>query len=492
MRNRSHIVIVGGGFSGVSLAVQLLRRADSGLKITLIEAGDRLGRGVAFKTNEAAHVLNTRAGHMSLIQDEPQHFVHWNERSGTPVGSADFVSRTTFGHYVEDTFIETIGLAGSRRTEVVTHLQTQVVDIACLLDRFVIALDDGQTVDCDKVVMATGLPLPSDPLKDWLAPDTARYLRDPWQNDSFNGISPDDRVLLLGSGLTMVDSVLTLESRCHRAPIHAFSRRGLLPRAHRDPVQTLPVDLEARLHAAMAAGDLRLVLRSVRNTIREAAERGFSWHAVIDAMRPVTSALWANMSPADRMRFLRWLRPYWDVHRHRLAPGPAATIGAMLADSRLKLSAGRVTHARACGGRIIVEQRLRGRTEVLCGIFDWVINCTGPDYGGNQARTLEQRLIARGLLKPDTLGLGYITGPMGEAWGADGGVPGLYLLGAACRPRSWEHTAVPELRQQVGMLAAALSKRQGKPRHSARATVLPFLRTRRQAAVAGRYSAGRQ
>src|SRR5690606_8925143 len=459
MRDRSHIVIVGGGFSGVSLAVQLLRRANSCLKITLIEAGDRLGRGVAFNTSEAAHVLNTRAGHMSLIHDEPQHFVHWNERTGRAVGSADFVSRMAFGHYVEDTFIETIGLATNRKAEIATHLQTQVVDIACHLDRFARALDDGRTIHCDKVVVATGLPLPSDPLKAWLCPETERYLRNPWRNDSFNGISADDRVLLLGTGLTMVDSVLTLQSRRHRAPIHAFSRRGLLPRAHYDPVQTLPGDLEAGLHAAMGVGDLRHVLRTVRSTIRAAAERGVSWHAVIDAMRPVTPALWANMSAADRMRFMRWLRPYWDVHRHRLAPGPASTIGAMLADSRLKASAGRVTHARQSGDRIIVEQRVRGRPQVFREAFDWIINCTGPDYAGDQARILEQRLIARGLLKPDTLGLGYITGPMGEACGADGLIPGLYLLGAACRPRSWEHTAVPELRQQVGVLAAELSRR---------------------------------
>ena len=187
-------------------------------------------------------------------------------------------------------------------------------------------LGDGRALRAASVVLATGHPLPADPLARWLPADAQRYVRDPWCTAALDGIGVDESVLLLGTGLTMVDTALSLAARGHRGRIDALSRRGLLPRAHAPAVQLLPRDLRDELERGVARGNLRCALRAVRRAVAAAEARGLSWQCVIDALRPRTSVLWDQLAAADRRRFVERLRPYWDVHRHRLPPATAARL----------------------------------------------------------------------------------------------------------------------------------------------------------------------
>ncbi len=455
MREPEHVAIIGGGFSGVALAAELVR-GGAGLHVTLVEGGDRLGRGLAYGTPSASHQLNTRADQMGLFADDPMHFLNWQRARGRATHAADFVLRRDYGEYLERSLLAVCS-SGSR-APLTVEMQTRATDLVRSADGFAVSLSDGRALLADTVVLATGHPPPADPFGGALRA-APRYVRDPWRHDEIAAIAPADSVLVIGTGLTAVDIVLELEQRGHRGPIHAVSRRGLLPRAHRARREALPADLQARLCAGFALNDLREMVATVRRVAVVAEQRGVGWQAVFDALRPMAPRIWGALCARDRQRFVRWLRPFWDVHRHRLPPGQAGRIAALRARGRLAVHAARLGSAVDCGDSIVAEYTRCARGKVVRERYGWVINCTGSSFAKSTSPPFERQLLERGLLLPDPLGLGYVTGTNGAVMSATGPVRGLFVLGPACRPHFWEHTAVPELRAQAAGLAAQLLER---------------------------------
>ncbi len=454
MRNLNEVVIIGGGFSGVALAAELLRRRVR-LGITIVESGDELGRGLAYSTPVSSHLLNTRANQMSVHTNDPEHFVRWSRRRGFAVHGPEFLPRRAYGEYLEASLQDLCSSASPAQMTV--HMQAGALDVVPKGERFEIRLEGGRTLSTDAVVIATGHPAPADPFGGSLPDDTWRYLRNPWLRDGYDAIRAPDRVLLVGTGLTAVDAVLALEHAGHGGPIHAVSRHGLLPRRHRVRPQSLPADLQVELVAGLARKNLRAITATVRRVAAMADERGIAgWQAVVDALRPVTPKIWSELCPSDRGRFVRWLRPFWDAHRHRLPPVVAGQLAALQADGRLDVRAARLRGARDHGDAITVEYEVRGTAKRVRERYDWVINCTGSSFATEAARPLERRLLERGLLLVDPLRLGYITCDAGTAIGTRGPVDQLYVLGPACRANFWEHTAVPELRAQAARIADRL------------------------------------
>jgi uncharacterized NAD(P)/FAD-binding protein YdhS len=74
-----------------------------------------------------------------------------------------------------------------------------------------------------------------------------------WDHDAVHGIGTDEAVAIVGSGLSMVDSVLSLESGGHRGPVHVLSRHALRRRcAHPARLADVDVDALAALPCAAA------------------------------------------------------------------------------------------------------------------------------------------------------------------------------------------------------------------------------------------------
>lgn len=462
MRNNQRVVIVGGGFSGVALAVALLRANRAGLHVTLIEATASVGRGVAYGTAHASHLLNTRATQMSLHTDDPEHFLRFCRERGADVHGDDFLPRRDYGDYLEGAFAA--ACRDGSRTALEVRLQTRVVDIERAGGALTLTIENGGHLEADAVVMATGHGAPADPLRGVVAPDERRYVRDPWAADALARIGARDRVLVLGTGLTAVDVAFALADRGHEGCVSLVSRHGLLPQQHAPVRQVLPRDVRSRLLAGFARNDLRAMVRELRGVGAAVAARGQSWHAVFDALRPYTARIWAELCAEDRRRFLRWLRPYWDTHRHRLSPLAARRVATLRAAGRLTIAAGRVASVAPAPRGLAIGLRLRGANRCVVEPFDWIVNCTGNTCGREDRRPLERALLERGLLLGDPLGLGYATSDNGVAIGRHGPVAGLYVLGPGCRPNWWEHTAVPELRSQAAALAAELTtSSQGTP-----------------------------
>jgi uncharacterized NAD(P)/FAD-binding protein YdhS len=276
----------------------------------------------------------------------------------------------------------------------------------------------------------------------------------PWGCDTLSELDPEARVLLIGTGLTMVDTVMSLLDRGHRGPLHALSRRGLLPR-HHARLTTAPELSSAALPPTVSG-----LMRLVRAEIKRAREQGLSWQAVIDALRPMTQELWVSLPPEERARFLRHLRPWWDVHRHRVSPAIAGRIDGALRAGQLTVSAGRIAAYRLGEAGIDVEYRTPRRGTRLLGGVQRIINSAGPACDFDHIRNpLMQALLGRGQARPDALRLGLDVTLHGAMRARNGAISQrLHALGPLTKGMFWETTSAPDIRRQSELLAAHLAQ----------------------------------
>lgn len=434
-----HVAIIGAGFSGALQAINLLRH--DGPRATLIERRDSVARGVAYSAAHPGHLLNVRADRMSALPDQPDHFRIWLAKQG--MDADGFVPRLVYGDYLAALLAETV----ARDPDRLRIVQGDVIDLDTAGSGVRLTLADGSPITADAAVLAMGNLRPHEPVgvdPQALGPDV--YAPDPWRADITAGLTDEDRVLAIGTGLTMIDVALLLEARGFGGRMTALSRRGLLPRAHR---QAAPRGLSER--PPLTATTL---LRTVR-----ARARLIGWRSAVDELRPYTQDMWLAAAPADRARFLRHLRPWWDVHRHRLAPAVDSRITALRAGGRLDVQAGTLIRAEPHGRGARVIWRPRGSDETRTMDVRRIVNCSGPQ--GDLARSEEPlltRLAERGLIRPDRFRLGLDVDMQARLIAADGAPSDrLFALGPMTRGAFWEIVAVPDIRVQTWTLARKLS-----------------------------------
>jgi uncharacterized NAD(P)/FAD-binding protein YdhS len=429
-RPRAPVAIVGGGFSGTMLAAQLARR---GIGTLLIEGGGRTGLGTAFSTREPAHLLNVRAEAMSAWPADPDHFARL---TGDPRG---FAERKMFGRYLRAILDEAVA------TGHVEIISSKAVAATPSADGWRLELEDGTTVPAKTVALALGNQSP-EPLA---AARTAgeRFINNPWSDEAQAAVgeaaATGGNVLLVGTGLTMIDSVLSLTAAGHRGRIVALSRRGQVPKAHAD-FAAAPVEEDE-----FPQGSVLALWRWLR---RRSGEVG--WRAAVDSLRPHSHALWHGLGDRQQRRFLRHARPYWDVHRHRIAPEVARQIHDLVAEGRLEIIAGRIADIRPTDDGLEVEIKRRRRSAVTRR-FAFAFNCTGPLGAIRRTRDpLLAHMLDHGLLRPDHLGIGLEVDERSRAAGSER----LWALGPLTKGRYWEIVAVPDIREQAAAVAEDIAK----------------------------------
>jgi uncharacterized NAD(P)/FAD-binding protein YdhS len=439
-----NVAIVGGGFSGTLLAVNLLRH--DGPRATLIERSSAVGKGLAYGAAHPSHVLNVRAANMSAFPDDPGHFVRWLAARGTADAGGAFVSRSTYGEYLQELLAASLRTANGRLS-LVTGDVTDLVDHKDGTVR--LRLDGGDILTSDAAVLAVGnLPPHAPPGLDPDRLSPRRYKGDPWASGVCDDLTDSDTVLVIGTGLTMVDAVLMLEARGFGGTIVALSRRGLVPHRH------APAHPPERPRDTRPATVASALVQGVR---KRAGEIG--WRQAVDELRPFTQGMWANASVEERRRFVRHLRPWWDVHRHRLAPVVADRLAALQASGRLRVRAGKTIAFQEGEAGISVEWRPRGQEQAERLLVQRIINCTGPQ--GDLARTDEPilaNLLARGSIRADEARLGLAVDAGTAVIDAGGHASTrLFALGPMTRGAFWEIVAVPDIRRQAWDLARRLS-----------------------------------
>jgi uncharacterized NAD(P)/FAD-binding protein YdhS len=456
---RHTVVIVGGGFSGTVLAVNLLQRPPAvPTDIILIERGTRMGRGVAYAVREFPYLLNVAAARLSVEPNDPLHFLHFARRRGAAAEGDDFLPRALYGDYLEDSLQRAENAAPPQIRLQRVHAEAQAIETTESL-RLRVLLSQHPPILADRVVLALGNPPP--PLLPWAedVQDTPGYLHNPWQVPP--GLAAEHTVLVIGNGLTMADVVLALTDECGRGPlVHTLSRRGLVPESqqvHRaDPSVDELRDDGARL--MQATRSLRELVRVIRSLARDAVARGGDWRQVITLVRHWAPQLWRALPERERRRFVRHLQPLWSVHRHRQPPQSAARIEQLRAAGQMRVKAGRVQKMAANDGGIKVWWQPRGAEDCESLQADWVINALGPDYVLERATdALTRSLLKSGMIAPDPLELGLRTGAHGACINRRGQVSDkLFYLGPMLRAGHWETTGAAELLQWSEDLAEHL------------------------------------
>jgi uncharacterized NAD(P)/FAD-binding protein YdhS len=440
------VLILGGGASGTMLAIQLLRSTNC--KVVLIERSGSSGKGIAYGQADPIHLLNVRAANMSAYPDIPNHFVRWlDDLNGTSSQNGGdnfkFATRLAFGNY----------LAGQlRELEEATGRFTQVHGEAVALKRasgrIFATLDNFRRVIGDVAVVATGYEPPS----------SLGAMRNavPWLrvDRTSSGLQ---NVLLLGTGLSMVDQVQSLVAAGYDGTIYAISRRGLVPCAHR------PVDAETINARDVPIGkSLVHVFRWLRERAEAAEANGSDWRAVLDGLRPYVQKLWRNFSATDKSRFVRHARPWWDVRRHRMAPKVASAINDLIANGRLVIIAANIVSsedARSGGAGIDVTYRRRGQKTFETLNVQGITDCTGFSIDiADTKNPLVRSLLNFGYARPDRLGLGFDVDATAALISAQGLVAhDMFAIGPLTRGAFWEITGIPDIREQCVRLAERLA-----------------------------------
>ena len=447
------VAIVGAGFSGVMTAVHLLRGdPPRPLRVVMVNRSGAMARGVAYGTNSPAHLLNVPAGKMSALPDDPGHFVRFAQSRDPSVTPGTFVRRSLYGEYLEHLLAE----SAARRPHSLEQLVTEVRGLEPDRAWATIVTADGRRVTVDRVVMAVGHYPPAHPREFSPAFVASRYyVRDPWTAGAMETIPANLPVLLVGTGLTTLDVALALHARGVAGAV-AVSRRGLLPRTH-DP-EVPPPAAEHRPPCLEFARTSAGYARAVRRHVRTVEAAGGNWRQVIDSIRAITPRLWQRLKPAERERFVRHVRPFWEVHRHRASPETGAAVAALLKSGWLTVHAGRLLGAEVAGGAAEVAVRLRGTGERRVLRVGAVLNCTGPAADIRKVGDpLLDYLFHWGQARPDPLGLGIDVSDDGAVVSRRGEPSRvLYYVGPLLRARDGEGTAVPELRVYAARLARTI------------------------------------
>ncbi|HEY3863329.1 MAG TPA: FAD/NAD(P)-binding protein [Verrucomicrobiae bacterium] len=448
------IAIVGGGFSGTITAINLARLSSTPLQITVIDKNRLPCRGIAYSTRNIGHLLNVVARNMSALADQPSHFVDWlgtrSEYLDEPAAALRerFVPRRIYGDYLQSLFQWYSKSFASERHSRLEYIQDEARDIFLEEHRACVSLASGGMMMADTVVLAAGNQAPAPFRLRGLNLDSPKYIANPWLGWEEKLPPRDQDILLIGTGLTMVDAFITLQGLGWRGTIYAVSRHGLLPLSHFKGFEYPDF---------LGENDLPIGLRKAcaifKRHCRAAAARGLNPAILVDKLRPLTQRAWQGFTLFEKKQFDRHCRTRWNVARHRIAPEIHQQLSEAMAQGRLQVFPGRLRECGESGDKMKIWIDSAGSARAIEAAA--VVNCTGPRERCVPSESLLfNNLFSRGLIQPDEMNMGIKAAPdfsVVDGQGRSSRI--LYALGAVLKGTLWESVAVPELRSQAFRLA---------------------------------------
>jgi uncharacterized NAD(P)/FAD-binding protein YdhS len=418
------IAIVGGGASGLLVALNLARKSQDSLHITIVEPRNVLGEGIAYSTQDEGHVLNVPAGRMSAFMDHPEHFMQW-----MGCDKNTFVPRRAYARYLQET-LQSLDLSKIN----LRHIQDKAISVAQEGAEWKVVVAGGEELFANAVVLAIGhgesfqIPGVGKDLT------SKRYLADPWR---LTVSAVDGHLIGIGTGLTFIDHALTHIRRNSTNTVTGISRNGLIPEAH----------------LAHRADPLEVpsIARENPEEMRRFIEEADDWRAAQDGIRHQLPDIWHRWSEQMKASFLDHDLRWWNVHRHRLAPEIAEEVRLAIDSGRIRVVKSGVSGVKEIDDGITVEL---STGESLKG--DALVNCLGYRVAGEES--LIETLIASGLAQEGPLGLGVKTDyPRFNLLDGNGRPQeNVFVIGPVLFGERFETTAIPELREQADLIAGQL------------------------------------
>ncbi|MDW9741416.1 FAD/NAD(P)-binding protein (plasmid) [Sinorhizobium meliloti] len=412
--SKPEIAIVGRGFSGIMMAIALMKSMRGSFHLTMYDPHPSISGGQAFSAAQRCEILNSRVRDLSVAAGQPDDFNDWlcaNDEFRTAVPAAIpgfrqiFVPKGIFSDYVHQRFSEAL----ARRSDITVRFShEQVTGLRKLASgRFSLVRDGGHDA-CDIVILATGFGVHP---RDLEVSDEERPLM------RTRRLVDPRHAVLLGSGIRVVDQLFQMRDNGYAGKVTLVSRHGFLPQAHTQlaAAPSFPVD-------PMPQG-LRRIVRFVRQACAEAEAKGQSWQSAMNGLRRRARSLWQSLSAQEKRQFNRHLRAIYDSHRNRLPAAVHARLQQELAEGQTVLRRGRA--GRRLPEGIMVRWAGQHAEELLRA--DQVIECrcSAPDLGTPLLRSL----FAGGLAEPDELELGIAVSPTGEVLSPCGRTPNLFAIG---------------------------------------------------------------
>ncbi|UKE47117.1 FAD/NAD(P)-binding protein [Xanthomonas cerealis] len=449
------IAIVGGGAAGTLVALHLLQRTTRALRLQLIEPQAALAQGVAYATPCAEHVLNVPVGRMSAFAEVPDDFLDWLQQQALYPAlqraalAQAYVQRRHYAGYLRARLAQALAASPAQ----LQWRQQRVLALDRSERGQTLQLQGGTALRACATVLALGNSLRPLPARG--AGSLPAHVRvDAWNYEQLRAIPRESTVCIVGAGLSMADSVLTLLANAHRGPVHVISRHALLPLPHAEHAGHAAADFDPQ---PLLALPLRQRLHALRRHAAAAQARGLPWQSVMERLRPLDQALWQSLSATEQRRFLRHAVRHWDAHRHRIAAPVFAQLQAMRRVGQLRVHRARLDTVFPVGACVQVNavgpDGLALQLDAHC-----VINATGVELRAQTMRNpLLLQLLGCGHAVPGAHGIGVATDADGALLDADGRAdPRLRVLGSLRIGSLWESLAIPELRVQAQQQAQAL------------------------------------
>lgn len=476
------IVVVGGGYTAATLAVQLVRATDVPLELLVIEPRCEIGRGLAYSTADPEHRLNGPMDSHGLDPSRPDELRKWCARTGVfdrdpgclaPNGHV-FLRRSHLGAFASHTIAQHAfdQRSGSR----IVHVRDVATSVMRTDRHFRVQTRHHGDLDAQMLFIATGNAEPSLPAP--FPPDSRPHpsvVANPFGSAGIGYVQPNARALVVGAGLTSLDVVSTLLRIGRCSEILVVSRRGLRPSQHAPVILgTSPITSEqdltrlpnpdAAIPSFLKREPLNILCwyKALRREVERVIAAGGTWHEPFDAARDAVRKLWPLLPAHEQRRFLRRLRLLYDVHRFRAPPMNDRAVRLAEAQGRVRFAAATLVRVDARPGSqtVDVEMIEAGTDERTRRTFDLVVNCTGVDFStGWRSNPVLASLADEGMLRLHVNGWGFDVGENCEARDGRGDLqPLMRVLGPPSAGTFGDSVAVVFIAAQVRRIVPDLTR----------------------------------
>ena len=430
------VAIIGFGFCGIMVFGNILKKisaqkSQNKIKFIIFEKDGEEALGAGFSNFNDNYILNVPAKRMSPFQDSPDDFVNFLKENYPEIysknGPDGYISRNIYGQFLKKLRNDFFKIANDLK-------------IDCeLIHKAVTNIDEGFKIhteslifDADEVVLSSSFV--QSKLNYCL--NDEKLISPLWSKNSINfhqknNFKVDDKICIIGTGLSAVDVLVGLNAKNFSGKIYAISRRGNFPQphfSHHNNTSQGSINFIDDSDASTGIVNISLKFRKYLKN-----NENYDLRNLIDSIRGKTKFLWQNFDEKNKRNFLKKLLPYWNIFRHRVPNSSLEIINKMIKDNRLEIIKSSVKSIEKSDGKFII------RTNKKTLECSYVVNCLGFDFNIKNY-PLIQSMTDKKLLKQDLI--------LVQSNNAK-----IHLVGGLNIGRDFEITAVPDIRNDATLVA---------------------------------------